>query len=600
MPELANPKTAITILYGSDTGTAQDYAIFLSKRLKYLSLKPRVAALDEYPLKNLVTETQFLIVICATAGQGEVPRNGKKFMRFILKKKLPPDLLNHLYIATFGLGDSSYPKFNYAIKKIHTRLLQLGCKELTLRCEADEQSPEGLDGYYTEWESHLMTSIKGHFPSLKPLNDSTILRPQNTVLIDKAGDDVEYAEPPKQLSCSRINVAEDLKIGTIDTNRRITGADHFQDVRHLVIRSQGLEFVPGDTVGMFPSNSSQMVQTLLESQKLWLPFADKPLSIKGTIPHIEGGLIEARHLTLRTLLTHHLDIMAIPTRSFFFSLWHYVDGSTEDGAREKEKLQDFCNLENSEELYNYANRPRRSIFETLLEFENNLTIPVEHVFDLLPKVKPRLFSIASKPDPQTVELLVGIVEYQTIIKRTRKGFCSSWIKTLQPGDPIVFSLHRQGLNFELANGDKPPVILVSTGTGVAPVKSLVEHITQTGDHQLYMFYGFRNEEQDFLFKDLWLELQRQGKLSLFPCISRSGVAKKQYVQNGLFEQRQVVGDLIVNQNAIVYVCGSSGAMPRQVRQTIMDILEGRDSAVEEVDQYLRVMENSGRYIQETW
>lgn len=590
-------KNSVTILYGSDTGTAQDYAMFLLKKLKYLLLKPHVSALDEYPLKNLVTETKFLIIICATAGQGDIPRNGKKFMKFLLKKRLPSDLLNHLQVASFGLGDSSYPKFNYAIKKIHTRLLQLGSSEFIPRCEADEMSPEGLDGYYAEWESQLMGKLRIKFPDLVQLSPSTVLRPQNTILIDKMGDDCDLPNS-SLVSCSRTNVDSELNPGVIAANNRITASEHFQDVRHLIIKSENLDYQPGDTVGLFPVNDPQNVEDLLNLQPEWLAIADKPLSIKGNIPHIEGGLIEAKYLTLRSLFTYHLDIMAIPTRSFFFSLWHYVNSSTEDGAREKEKLQEFCDFENSEDLYNYANRPRRSILETLLEFQNNLVIPVAHIFDLFPKIKPRLFLIASKPSPDTIELIIALVEYQTIIKRTRKGLCSSWIKTLAPGHQVVFSLHKQGLKFDLA-GQTPPLILISPGTGVAPIKSLVEDVASRGGQDSYMFFGFRNEEMDFLFKDLWYQLEKQQKLRFFPCISRSKTVKKQYVQNGIFEQKHLVSELILKENAIIYLCGSSGSMPREVRETIIDILAQKLTR-QEAESYLLQMENNGRYIQETW
>lgn len=589
----------VTILYGSDTGTAQDYAIFLLKRLRYLLLKPTVAALDEFPMKKLVTDTKFLIVICATAGQGELPRNGKKFMKFILKKKLPGDLLNHIFMTSFGLGDSSYPRFNYAIKKLHTRLSQLGCNELSLRCEADEQSSEGLDGYYTEWEYHLIEALKINFPEMRSVDENTVLRPQNITSIEKAGDDVE-STANKLVSISRVHLDLSLMVGQIQTNARITSPDHFQDVRHVIIKSKGLNYKPGDTIGLFPSNDSENVQALLELQPQWLSVADKPLKIKGKIPYIEGGLIDDKYMTLRNLFLHHLDIMAIPTRSFFFSLWHYIDSSSEDGQREQEKLKEFCDFESSEELYNYANRPRRLILETFLEFQNNLNVPVEHVFELFPKIKPRLFSIASKPSPDSVEIVVALVEYQTIIKRIRKGLCTSWLKTLDSGDDIIFSLHQQGLEFELPNEPNPPLILIGPGTGVAPMKSLIEFTAEHKTQEVYLFFGFRNEELDFLFKDLWERLLAQNKLKLFPCVSRSKVIKKQYVQNGIFEQGSVVGDLILNKDAIVYVCGSSGPMPRQVRETLVSILENGLLSQQQALDYLHQMENSGRYIQETW
>lgn len=593
---------SVTVLYGSETGNAQDYAEYLYKKLQYLQLKPTLAALDDYPMKKLVTDTEILIVICSTTGQGELPRNARKFMKFLLKKKLPADLFNHIKLTTLGLGDSSYPKFNYAIKKIHTRLTQLGCSELSPRCEADEMSPEGVDGFYTEWESALIPAITSYFPQLVALDDGFLLPAENPVSVEVSGVDFDSCENGKALALSRANNATGLKIGKVIVNDRLTSPDHFQDVRHLILESSELTYLPGDTLALYPTNSQRSVELLLELQPHWKDLADKPLSIHGKLPLMDGGLIDSDKLTLRSLITHHLDLIAIPRRSFFMTLWHFTDDSTEDGAREKEKLREFSRFDDPEELYNYANRPRRLILETLMEFDKNTKVPIEYIFDLFPKIKPRLFSIASRPSPNQVELVIGIVEYKTMLRRTRKGLCTTWLKDLNTEDEVIFSLFKSNLSFQLPDHPDPPVLMISPGTGVAPMKSLVEHASSTNPTQpLYLFYGCRYKEKDFLFEKLWSELHRQGKLNMFPSFSRDPNSRAKYVQDKLFTEINLVGDLLLNQNAIVFICGSSGNMPRQVRITLIEILVKFGSlSNEDADKYLMDMENTGRYIQETW
>lgn len=577
--------SGVTILYGSETGNAQDYAHYLARKLRYNSLRPAVASLDSYPLKNLVTEAEILIVICSTTGQGELPRNAKNFLRFLLKKKLPSDLLAHLQFTTFGLGDLSYPKFNYAIKKIHTRLLQLGGTELCGRCESDEQSPEGIDGYYAEWETTLISALHKKYPDLYTVDEQVLLQPEYRVEIENSGDVVA----PPDLELSR----KGLSVGKVTKNERLTSEDHFQDVRHLVIESEeAMSYAPGDTLALYPPNDDRSVQLLLELQPQLLSMADKPLSIV-VAPEVEGGLIDPKYLTLRTLLKYHLDIMAIPRRSFFSLLHHFVDGSSEDGQREKEKLFEFSKLEESEDLYDYANRPRRLILETVLEFEKNLTIPVEYVLDLFPTIKVRLFSIASKPSPTSVELVVGIVEYKTILRRIRRGLCTKWIKLLTPGDGLVFSIHQSNLRFLLPSTPNPPILMIAPGTGVAPMKSLIEDAA--GSQELYLFYGCRFKNKDYLFGDLWESLGKD--LHMHACFSRDPGTVK-YVQDGLTRELELVADLILNKNAVVFLCGLSGNMPRQVRITLAEIIKGAGHS--DADGYLLAMENNGRYIQETW
>lgn len=588
---------SVTILYGSETGNAQDYAQYLARRLQYFQLQPTLAALDDYPLKQLVTNTLFLVILCSTTGQGELPRRAKRFLRFLLRKKLPSDLLNHIKITTFGLGDSSYPKFNYAIKKLHARLLQLGCSELSPRCEADEQSPEGIDGFYTEWETALVAALQSHFPQLVSLDDRTLLPPEYPISVDKTTPPVPTLGQDEKVALTR--TAGDLSVGTVAANQRITAEDHFQDVRHVTIEAEDIKYSPGDTLALYPVNDSRNVDLLFELQPHWLPLADQPLRVEK-FPLVEGGYISSEKLTLRSLITHHIDIMAIPRRSFFMTLWHFVDDSTEDGAREKEKLWDFSRFEESEDLYNYANRPRRLILETVMEFEKNLRIPVEYVLDLFPVIKPRLFLIASGPSPTLVELVVAVVEYKTILRRIRKGLCTKWLKGLQKGDRVLYFVHKSNISFALSDGSEPPVIMVAPGTGVAPMKSLIEQQASSRGQDLFLFYGCRYKEKDYLFREVWDQLEAQGKLNLFPCFSRDGNPTIKYVQHALFAQKDKVADLILHQTAIVFVCGSSGNMPREVRISLIEILVTAGLDRSKAESYLLQMEDSGRYIQETW
>lgn len=569
----------ITILYGSDTGTAQEYAMFLGKRLLYLGMACTVAALDEYRLRQLVTHTQYLVVVCSTVGQGEVPRNGRRFWKFIMKRKLPPELLTHIAMTTLGVGDSSYPKYNHAARKLHRRLVQLGCSELCDSCEADEQSSAGIDGFYAVWELAVVASLTPRFPTAIPVPPDAVLSPLYPCVFGAANTATGTA------TGTGTTTAPGTHLGTIVSIERLTNPRHFQDIRHITIKPDApIDYAPGDVLSVFPANDPHQVQVLLDLQKTWLPLADRPMSVQGNPPRLETPL--APPLTLRALLTHYIDLLAIPTRSFFFSIWHFVDTSTADGKREQEKLQEFCDFDYSQDLYNYANRPRRSVLEFLLEFENNLTIPPQYVFDIFPHIKPRLYLIASSPASGYLQLVVGIVEYKTILHRKRQGLCSKWFKTLRQGDLLPFAVHNQGLKFNLAT----PLVLIATGTGIAPIKALIDHVIDTAP-EIYLFFGFRDENMDYLFKERWAQLQRQGKLHFYPCVSRSSVSPPQYVQNGIYDHKHTVRDLLVSRQGTVYVCGSSGAMPRQVRDTIAEIV-GVD--------YLQQMESSRRYIQETW
>ena len=51
---------------------------------------------------------------------------------FLLRKSLLANSLSSLQYSIFGLGDSSYAKFNAVARRLNTRLNQLGGREICL------------------------------------------------------------------------------------------------------------------------------------------------------------------------------------------------------------------------------------------------------------------------------------------------------------------------------------------------------------------------------------------------------------------------------------------------------------------------------------
>lgn len=61
--------------------------------------------------QNLLPKYSVVILVISTTGQGEFPKNTRKFWKSLLRKRLPPGYLDHVSFTTFGLGDTSYPKY---------------------------------------------------------------------------------------------------------------------------------------------------------------------------------------------------------------------------------------------------------------------------------------------------------------------------------------------------------------------------------------------------------------------------------------------------------------------------------------------------------
>jgi sulfite reductase alpha subunit-like flavoprotein len=186
-------------------------------------------------------------------------------------------------------------------------------------------------------------------------------------------------EPPEGTSCSQIKephpdvetpVDMDLPTGSdisildghevrLMANIRQTPESHWQDVRELTfIMNDAYEYEPGDTLSIYPKNFPLDVQALIDLQD-WSHVADKPLRFASGPPDyfdaqdllelVPQGLRLTKSMTLRDLLTCHLDITAIPKRFFLHSIAHHTDDATH-----KERLLEFTNPAFTDEFYDYT------------------------------------------------------------------------------------------------------------------------------------------------------------------------------------------------------------------------------------------------------
>lgn len=613
----------IVILYGSETGNSSDFAQILSYKLHRLHFAHTLIPLGDYKPQDILS-CRYLFILCSTTGQGELPLNAREkshglerretLWAFLKKRHLPADLLNHINVAFLGLGDSSYPKFNYAIRMLHKRIVnQLGARELFDRLEADELCIQGSNGgtgsgveaVYFEYERRVINILVQIYPNRK-VGGKLIAR-------EEIPEDV-YLEPTsflilnqEDLKDEKVSFEGDVSIrkGTVVKNKRITATDHFQDVRDFVF-NMGLreDYYSGDTVSIYPQNSDTSVEKFLELQPHWLEMADKPLRFTAGMPEQlrDGGLVQP--LTLRNLLKYHCDIASIPRASFFMKIWAFatdvkrLENGEEQLNQQRDKLHQFATDQDMQDLYDYCNRPRRSILEILQDFLS-LRLPWKYALDYLPVIKPRFFSISSAPCDSQVELTIAIVKYKTMLRRTREGLCTRYLARLSIGDDLRYKVQNKN-SFKKSLQGKP-AILISPGVGLAPMMSVIRSNMFSNVH---LFFGNRYMNGDFLYKDQLENWDKEKKITLHTCFSRdlAHSPNAKYVQDVLWNMGKMVSDLLFNQEAVLFLCGSSGKMPVQVRVTLTEILKkwGPLENDDEAQDYLKKMEKENRYLQETW
>ncbi|XP_014637842.1 PREDICTED: NADPH-dependent diflavin oxidoreductase 1 isoform X2 [Ceratotherium simum simum] len=482
------PSPRLLVLFGSQTGTAQDVSERLGREARRRRLGCLVQALDSYPVVNLINEP-LVIFICATTGQGDPPDNMKNFWRFIFRKNLSSTSLCQMDFAVLGLGDSSYAKFNFVAKKLYRRLLQLGGRALLPVCLGDDQHELGPDAAVDPWLHDLWEKVLGLHPV--PLHLGII--PPGVPLPSKftlhflqeapstCSEEQHVTRTDPQGSPSELQPF----LAPMVTNQRVTGPLHFQDVRLIEfdITGSGLSFAAGDVVLIQPENAAGHVQQFC--QVLGLD-PDQCFTLQPQEPGVPRPARLPQPCSVRHLVSRYLDIASVPRRSFFELL-----ACLSPHELEREKLLEFSSAQGQEELCEYCSRPRRTILEVLGDFPHTAgAIPPDYLLDLIPPMRPRAFSIASSllAHPSRLQILVAVVQYQTRLKEPRRGLCSSWLASLDPRQgPVQVPLWVRPGGLTFPETLDTPVIMVGPGTGVAPFRAAVQERVaqgQTGEKLL--------------------------------------------------------------------------------------------------------------------
>lgn len=153
----------LTILFGSDNGNATTLAKRLGNRGKARGLKTIVMAMEDYPIEDLPTEEN-IVVLTSTAGQGEFPQNARAFWEAI-KDNTELDLAS-VNFSVFALGDSHYwPRkedkvyYNKPGKDLFRVMANLGAKPLADVGLGDDQDPDGFQTGYALWEAQVWQSL---------------------------------------------------------------------------------------------------------------------------------------------------------------------------------------------------------------------------------------------------------------------------------------------------------------------------------------------------------------------------------------------------------------------------------------------------------
>lgn len=205
---------------------------------------------------------------------------------------------------------------------------------------------------------------------------------------------------------------------------------------------------------------------------------------------------------------------------------------------------------------------------------------------------PRLYSVSSPRDGERP----GYHNLSLTVKREENGVCSNYVCDLQKGDKVSVT-GPFGATFLLPNDPDARLLMVCTGTGSAPMRSFTMARQRTVGKKsggMVMFFGARTPESLPYFGPL-----RKIPSSLLQkhlAFSRMPGQQKEYVQDLMRVEEDIVADLLQDPNTHIYICGLR-EMEDGVERAFTNIAE----SIGQPWHALRdMMRDEGRYHVETY
>lgn len=509
VPPPAPALAPLTILFGSQTGTAESLAKKAAKTAGHRGFAPTVLDMAEADLPRLASAHNLLVLV-STYGDGEPPDSARALHTALAAPPGSPPALARVRYSVCALGDRNYPQFCRCGQDFDAFLEKHGATRVAPRTDCDTD----YDALFAQWLDAALVALTPAGNSANPPSAAPSPAPKLAA--------TENPPPPTVHSRSHPFPAPVLAV------RRLSGPGSDKEVNHveLSLAGSGLAYAAGDALGVFPQNCPALVADVLAA-----------LGCDGeeAVPAPDGTAV-----SLRRALTEFYDL-GKPTPA----------------------LLERLGLPPTPDAY-------PQIIDALLAAAaHRRPSPVAQNPSALPsvlrKLAPRLYSIASSPraHPDAVHLTVGAVRYE-LTGRLRKGVCSTFLaeRALAAGRAPVF-VHANAA-FHLPADPATPLIMVGPGTGIAPFRAFLHERAATGaTGKNWLFFGDRHQAADFLYGEEIRAWHRDGLLTRLDLAWSRDQAEKIYVQHRLLAHAAELFAWL-EAGAYFYVCGDAARMAKDV------------------------------------
>jgi NADPH-ferrihemoprotein reductase len=607
----------MTVLYYSQTGTAEDFAQRMAAEGKQYGLHAKVVDVEEYDTDNFTGDKHTVVVFCvATYGEGEPPENALAFHTWLLDEERLSSLMNGTKFSVFGLGDRTFDFFNKMGKVVDTRMEELGAERICERGEGDANA--NIEEDFLKWKKQFWTNARvalglGEKKVMKMERKMTMKLFEETEL-ESADSDVSRISRWKPVPAgAKMPAHFDIRhtyLANILVNRELHTKQSDRSCRHIEIQlPPNLTYEAGDHLAMFPMNSTATTNVLIKLLGV------EPDQILALYSKEDPNSVILGPCTLFAALQGYYDLLAPPRKPMLTMLAEY----TTDQEEKKRLLTLASDDPEAQEEYNrYILHDVRTIAEVLAAFPNSRP-PLDHFLELLPRLQPRYYSISSSPHatPGVVHITAALVEFATPTQRVHNGVATSWFSNPEqipaanaastgafPKVPIFIrksAFHLPKL--------QTSIIMVGPGTGLAPFRGFLHErqwqVAQSPSDvvpgQNVLFFGCRHPDHDFIYSDELKAFENAKHAELHLAFSRQ-TEKKVYVQH-LMREPETADRIfqLIESGAYIYVCGDAKAMAKDVNHALRDIIvQKRGISESAAESFIDNLRTTNRYLCDVW
>jgi sulfite reductase alpha subunit-like flavoprotein len=389
-----------------------------------------------------------------------------------------------------------------------------------------------------------------------------------------------------------------LYTASVRANVRLTPLEYDRNVFHIEfdIAGSGLSYAIGSALGVHGHNDEAEVDAVLGA-----------LGLDGdaivALPPADGAALTGPGATtavttLRRALIQDLDLFGKPGKDFYEGLAPHAAAATDRAA--------LALLGSDAGADEFAARAAESVtFADALADFPSARPPVAALLALLPRIKPRHYSIASsmRAHPTSVHLLVVEVGWTSPSGRARRGQCSSYMARLPVGAKVTVSVLPSEMHLPL--DPAAPVLMAGLGTGMAPFRAFIQERAYLRDVEkravgpMVLYMGSRFRAMEFLYGDELEEYERQGLLTLRLAFSRDG-PRKVYIQHLMEEDETLLSSLLLKGKGSFYLCGPTWPEPDVEAAITAAFAKAGGLGVEGAGAMIRSMKEAKRYVLEVY